>query len=260
MMNKFLLCCSFTFIGWAIAQQALGETTINDLIERVKYLEERLETIENDPLAAYFPDPSEDYNTDGTTKRDINYAHSGNKYANSTFVFCGSSSQKRSVIQSSYSSSYENQGNGTFIVCGGHGSTPRLPSGVSYVVWGKQYCPNGQTLYSGVLGGNYVRHSAGGSGQVCLPDSPEYGTYASGAQQKGRMYPGKYETKAYSHLTQYHGKLIRCAACYNDDSSTLLMIPAAVSCPSEWNQEYTGYLMTQPDIAGYYRYIQTMHT
>ena len=125
---------------------------------------------------------------------------------------------------------------------------------MSYVVWGKQYCPNGQTLYSGVLGGNYVRHSAGGNGQVCLPDSPKYSTYASGAQQRGRMYPGRYDTKAYSHLTRYHGKLIRCAACYNSDSSALLMIPAAVSCPSEWNQEYTGYLMTQPDVAGYYRY------
>ena len=234
--SVFLLCCSFALIGQAIAQHenaAVEETTINDLIDWVKYLEERLGTIEKDPLATYFPDPSEDYDVHGTTKRDYKYAHSRNSYANSTIVLCGSSSQKRSVYSSSYSPHYENARNVTFIVCEGGGPTPWLPSGVSYVVWGKQYCPNGQTLYSGVLGGNYVRHSAGGSGQVCLPDSPEYGTYASGAQQKGRMYPGKYETKAYSHLTQYHGKLIRCAACYNDDSSTLIMIPAAVSCPSE---------------------------
>ena len=100
-MNVFLLYCSFTFIGLAMAQNeniaaAVEEITINDLIDRVKYLEERLEAIENDPLAVYFPDQSEDdHNSDGATKRSINYAHSRNTYANSTFVFCGSSSQKR---------------------------------------------------------------------------------------------------------------------------------------------------------------------
>ena len=101
-MNVFLLCCSFTFIGWAIAQHenaAVEDTTINDLISWVKYLEKKLESIENDPLAVYFPVPSEDHNIDGATKRDVEYAHSSNKYANSTFVFCGSSSQKRSVIR-----------------------------------------------------------------------------------------------------------------------------------------------------------------
>lgn len=126
-------------------------------------------------------------------------------------------------------------------------------SGVSYIVWGKHYCPRSRTLYSGMLGGTYVLHSAGSSNQVCLPDIPHYSTYASGSQQRGRMYPGKYDTQSYVHLKRSHGRLISCAACYNDRSSTVIMIPAAVKCPSEWKEEYQGYLMTQPDVAGYHR-------
>ena len=70
-MNVLLLCCSFTFIGLAIAQHknaAAEDTTINDLIDQVKYLEKKLETIVNDPLAACLTDLSEDQNVDGATK------------------------------------------------------------------------------------------------------------------------------------------------------------------------------------------------
>ena len=117
----------------------------------------------------------------------------------------------------------------------------------------KQYCPNGQTLYSGVIGGNTVRHSAGGSNQLCLPDTPKYGQYTDSAQQRGLIFPGKYDTSSFTHLSRVHGKLARCAACYNSGSSTSIMIPARISCPCGWNQEYYGYLMAQPDVGGYYR-------
>ena len=175
-----------------------------------------------------------------------------------TFVFCGDdlftrSVQKRSDFTHSYNS--YNAGNGTFVFCGGTGKSTKNSKGVSYIAWGKEHCPNGgQTLYSGVIGGNTVRHSAGGSNQVCLPDSPSYGQYTSGAQQKSIMYPGKYETRSFTTLSHVHGKLARCAACYNTGSSTSIMIPATVTCPSGWNQEYYGYLMSQPDVGGYYRY------
>lgn len=254
--TMFLFCCSFILIGLAIGQDesaAVEKATIRKLMDRIEYLEKRLQAIENDPLAAYF---SEDHG--GITKRNWEYAHSRNSYhANgSTFVFCGSSYQKRSTYSSTYSHSYNDyiNANGTFVICGGGDPAPK-PSGVSYIVWGKQYCPNGQTLYSGILGGNYVKHSGGGSNQVCLPDTPKYDKFSSGAQQNGKIYPGKYETQAYTHLKQAHGKLVRCAACYNSQSSTLLMIPATVNCPREWNQEYSGYLMTQPTKKGSYRYI-----
>ena len=171
-------------------------------------------------------------------------------------MFCRDDLFTRSVQKrSDYSHSYNDyDANGTFVFCGG--GSAHKSGGVSYIVWGKQYCPNGQTLYSGVIGGNTVTHSAGGSNQLCLPDSPKYGQYTSGAQQRGLIYPGKYDTSSYTSLSRVHGKLARCAACYNSGSSTSIMIPATISCPRGWNQEYYGYLMAQPDVRGYYRYIR----
>jgi len=244
-------------IGWVAAQDenvAVEEATIKKLIDKVEFLEKRLQAIENDPLAAYFPNQPQNHHSTGRRGIEDDNVHSFNQYGNSTFVYCGNTnSQKRSI---SGINDYRN-GNGTIVICGVDASAPRSAAGVSYIVWGKQFCPNGQTLYSGVLGGNYVRHSAGGSNQVCLPDSPVYGQSTTGAQQRGRIYPGKYETQAYTHLKLAHGKLVRCAACYNSKSSTLIMIPAATTCPREWKQEYYGYLMTQPDVGGYYRYVAT---
>ena len=141
------------------------------------------------------------------------------------------------------------------IITGGRYHQDKTNQGITYIVWGRKECPKGETLYSGVIGGNYVRHSAGGGNQVCLPDIPSYGQYTLGAQQVGRMYGARYHTSSYSHLSYAHGKIVKCAACYNDKSSTSIMIPAKVSCPRDWTQEYYGYLMTQPDIGGYHRYI-----
>ena len=133
------------------------------------------------------------------------------------------------------------------------GGKDQIHLGITYIVWGRKKCPKGETLYSGVIGGNYVRHSAGGGNQVCLPDIPSYGQYTLGAQHVGQMYGVRYHTSSYSHLSYAHGKIVKCAACYNDKFSTSIMIPARVSCPNDWTQEYYGYLMTQPDIGGYYR-------
>ena len=233
----------------ALEELSKLQSTVRKLMGKVEHLEKKLQSFESDPLAAYFERKSHDIK-----KRD--YTHSFNSYhGNGTFVFCRDDLFTRSVQKrSDYSHSFNDyDGNGTFVFCGG-GSIHKS-GGVSYTVWGKQYCPNGQTLYSGVIGGNKVTHSAGGSNQLCLPDSPKYGQYTSGAQQRGLIFPGKYDTSSYTSLSRAHGKLARCAACYNSRSSTSIMIPAAVSCPRGWNQEYYGYLMAQPDVRGYYRYV-----
>ena len=256
-MNVILLLCSFSMINWVASQDNVADEVsqlqdaVRKLVGKVEYLQKQLQSFKSDPLAVYFQGKSHD-----VTKRD--YTHSYNAYhGNGTFVFCGDDLLTRRSVQkrSDYSHSYNDyNGNGTFVFCGGSRSAHK--SGVSYVAWGKRYCPNGQTLYTGVIGGNQVTRSAGGSNQLCLPDSPRYGSqYASGAQQRGLIFPGKYDTSSYTHLSHVHGKLATCSVCYNSGSSTSLMIPAAVSCPSGWNQEYIGYLMTQPDVKDYYRLV-----
>ena len=259
-MNVLLLLCSYAVIGLAaVSQDPVAaeeelpqlQATVKKLMDKVEHLEMKLQSFESDPLAAYFENKSHKVKKRYST-------HSFNSYhGNGTFVYCRDDlfTRRRRSVQKRYNSHSFNayDGNGTFVFCGG-GSVQKS-GGMSYIVWGKQYCPNGQTLYSGVIGGNKVTHSAGGSNQLCLPDSPKYGQYTSGAQQRGLIYPGKYDTSSYTYLSRVHGKLARCAACYNSGSSTSIMIPAAVSCPRGWNQEYQGYLMAQPDVRGYYRYV-----
>ena len=256
--NTFLLLCGFTLIyliGWTVAQDEIDapelshlEITVRKLMDKVEHLERKLQSIESNPLAAYFQDKSH--------IRKRGYTHSYNTYeGNGTFVFCGNNLKSFQRRSAGYSHSYNDYtGDGTFVYCGGSTAFQKQSTGISYIIWGKESCPNGQTLYSGVIGGNYVRHSAGGSNQVCLPNSPQYGQYSSGAQQRGLIFPSKYDTSTYSNVSHVHGKLATCAACYNSGSSTSIMIPAAVSCPDGWNQEYYGYLMSQPDIPSYYRY------
>lgn len=251
-MSVLLLLSGFAVIGLAdktpAPDQELSQlqATVTQLMDKVEHLEMKLQSFKSDPLAAYFGSRSH-----GIKKRD--YTHSYNSYhGNGTFVFCRDDLFTRSIQKRDYSHSYNDyDGNGTFVFCGG-GSVHKS-GGLSYIVWGKQYCPNGQTLYSGVIGGSAVTHSAGGGNQLCLPDSPQYGQYTSGTQQRGLIFPGKYDTSSYTHLSRVHGKLARCAACYNSGSSTSIMIPARVSCPRGWKQEYYGYLMAQPDVRGYYR-------
>lgn len=255
-MEMLLLLCSFAMINWVASQDNAADevsqlqAAVRKLVDKVEHLENQLQSLESDPLSVYFRGKSHD-----VTKRD--YTHSYNTYrGKGVYVFCGDDLVARRSVQkrSDYSHSYNDyDGNGTFVFCGGRSGQK---SGVTYIAWGKQYCPNGQTLYSGVIGGNLVTHSAGGSNQLCLPDSPRYGQYTSGAQQRGLIFPGKYDTSSYAHqLSSVHGKLATCAACYNSGSSASLMIPAAVNCPSGWTQEYIGYLMAQPDVGGYYRLV-----
>lgn len=75
-------------------------------------------------------------------------------------MFCGGDgithTQKRS-----YSHSYNDYKDGTYVFCSN--DLNNMPKGVTYTIWGRPYCYRGQTLYSGVIGGNYARNSAGGA-------------------------------------------------------------------------------------------------
>ena len=48
---------------------------------------------------------------------------------------------------------------------------------------------------------------------------------------------------AASHCTDNHK--VPCAVCFAATRDTILMIPAKLTCPTNWTLEYTGYLMTE---------------
>ena len=87
--------------------------------------------------------------------------------------------------------------------------------GVVYTHWGDSSChsENANMVYSGLA----ISGSSGNN--LCLPLS----------QHDRTLYP--------------HSE-IPCSVCLALQHSTVLMIPAEVTCPSGWNSEYVGRLMT----------------
>ena len=44
-----------------------------------------------------------------------------------------------------------------------------------------------------------------------------------------------------------HNHNVPCAICYASNRVSLLMIPAKLTCPTNWTMEYQGYLMAEQD-------------
>ena len=44
-----------------------------------------------------------------------------------------------------------------------------------------------------------------------------------------------------------HEHNVPCAICYASNRVSLLMIPAKLTCPTNWTMEYQGYLMAEQD-------------
>ncbi|CAH1227994.1 Hypp186 [Branchiostoma lanceolatum] len=124
-----------------------------------------------------------------------------------------------------------------------------------YVRWGKKTCPSDvgtELIYSGVVGGSWFDHQGGGSNYQCLPTDPQWGTYQDGVQgDKAFMYGAEYQldTNYPFGSTSLHDQDVPCAVCYVPTRGSKLMIPARNTCPTDWTQEYDGYLM-----AGYYNH------
>ena len=123
---------------------------------------------------------------------------------------------------------------------------------VTYTRWGSRICPNGADLvYTGVTGGNIWNITGGGANFLCMPMDPEYelphipgvrGHVAISAVGYGFPIRGG------------HGTLAACSVCQVNNRSTVIMIPAKANCPTTWNREYYGYLMTQLHLGQRYMY------
>ena len=121
--------------------------------------------------------------------------------------------------------------------------------GAVYVRWGRTSCPTGQgteLIYSGRAGGSYRLHQGGAANHLCMPDNPEHLQYGSGSTGGSYVYGMEYnmDSRQPLHSVRYHN--VPCAVCFAATRDTILMIPAKLTCPTNWTVEYAGYLMTEP--------------
>ena len=127
---------------------------------------------------------------------------------------------------------------------------PGLPGpssgGVTYTRWGHSGCRRGaSTIYSGKTAGTHYSSKGGSSDYLCLPDNPQYYN-GSGILAGSQGFHSKiYGTEYQDQIQGTNDFNIPCAVCYAATQSALLMIPARYECPSNWTQEYHGYLMTE---------------
>ena len=123
--------------------------------------------------------------------------------------------------------------------------------GATYVQWGRTSCTNTaagvQTVYSGKAAKKWYAQLGGGHDYQCFPDDPEYGDYRAGVQGYSYVYAVEYQVPIpqLGGSTNLHDQDVPCAVCHVPTRGVKLMIPAKLSCPSGWTEEYDGYLMTE---------------
>ncbi|XP_067932883.1 uncharacterized protein [Watersipora subatra] len=116
--------------------------------------------------------------------------------------------------------------------------------GSSYIRWGRKSCDNSsELLYTGLAAGHYFGHEGGSSEYTCLPSKPEYNSYLAG-DQGNYIYGAEYQTSSNICSSRMHDQNVPCSRCYLPSRSTTIMIPAKRTCPTSWNKEYEGYLMS----------------
>ena len=126
--------------------------------------------------------------------------------------------------------------------------------GLVYTRWGRTTCSltsGTQLVYEGRATGSHNGHKGGGSDILCMPEDPEYLAYAPGVQGHSRIYGAEYFSRPGQPLGSVFVHNIPCAVC-SGTKTRVLMIPAKVNCPPQWQREYYGYLMA-PHSTGNYR-------
>eukprot|EP00058_Branchiostoma_floridae_P018681 XP_002604170.1 hypothetical protein BRAFLDRAFT_73487 [Branchiostoma floridae] len=96
---------------------------------------------------------------------------------------------------------------------------------------------------AGIMAGSWYSHSGSGSNFLCLPEDPEWMEYSDATDgQRGFVAGAEYETDRNAPFAIHDQHDAPCAVCAIP-RGTSLMIPAKMSCPTGWIQEYSGYLM-----------------
>ena len=126
---------------------------------------------------------------------------------------------------------------------GSKGQKGDTNSGTTYIRWGRTDCPSGVVkLYNGRAAGSPARYRGGTSDYLCLPDNPSHwSTYQ--ATSVGYLEGVEYEEWRSSRRRL--GENMPCAVCYVPTRSALFVQQGSYSCPSGWNREYHGYVMSE---------------
>ena len=135
----------------------------------------------------------------------------------------------------------------------GNSVVPSPPTGGTvYTRWGRTNCSSAyaqqtELVYSGRAGGSFWNSPGGGANLLCLPDDPEYSTYGSGTANWVPLRGAQYKAISGQPFHSDNDHNMPCAVCYASTRDTALMIPAKLTCPTNWTTEYTGFLMAAPD-------------
>ena len=136
---------------------------------------------------------------------------------------------------------------------GPEGAQGPASGGTVYTRWGKRTCPSGngtELLYAGRTGGSHYQTQGGASNYLCMPDDPEYGQFTAGVQGWSVVYGTEMESRD-GPLRAFHNQNVPCAVCFIPQRQTTVMIPAKLTCPAGWTEEYSGYLMSSVSKSGY---------
>ena len=133
-------------------------------------------------------------------------------------------------------------------------------SGVTYIRWGSNSCPNStgaQLVYVGRAAGTSTSMRGGSAERLCLPNDPEYVPETAGITGSwiSSISGGEYEFAPNGPNRNVHDQIVACAVCHVPTRATVIMMPARSTCPSSWTREYYGYLTTERE--AYYRSIFT---
>ena len=115
-------------------------------------------------------------------------------------------------------------------------------NGVVYTRWGRTDCPTTAIrVYMGRAAGAYYTHAGTAANYICLPHNPEYYNSTKKAIYAALVYGSEYETWG-SPIANLGNHNVPCAVCYAERNA-MIMVPAKITCPSQWTREYNGYLM-----------------
>ena len=125
---------------------------------------------------------------------------------------------------------------------GSKGQKGDTNSGTTYIRWGRTDCPSGAViLYNGRAAGSPNHNSGGTSDYLCLPSRPRYQTTYNDitARLEGVEYerwPSSYPRAGRDNMP--------CVVCHVPTRSAMFVQQASYLCPSGWNREYYGYMMS----------------